>query len=637
MQYSDLRLLNSFGGRLQAACTAGRSFHDINTRNGTSQALPSEGSGDANPSACVFPNVNPYEASVMKMAGLDKDTIHCEGSFKPDLTYIKGGNKLIVNTQIVEQYFNFSEFQDCRYLQILRDETDDNDFIYSHWSKPFGDKIELPEDAEFLKVECTNIKSEVISKTFYCLIPRHEQLNETDFLNFKKRQAISGPKETLNIIMIGMDTLPRNQFLRGCNKTYSYLMNELNSFDFTLHSQLGENTFPNFLPLFADLSFNEVTKWWTDDNHMDSFNLIWSTFEKAGYRTMYAEDWPEVGAFHYLKKGFRKSFARYNTRPLTLAMSIEEDLWEYDPYCAGNQLEMSFLLDYVSRFLDTFQGQALFAVAMLGKPTHDRPTDATMFDEHLSNFYQSLNQTGHLNNSLLVSFSDHGVRWGPLRKSANGVFESRTPYTILTFPDWFLRKYPDVAANLKVNSKRLTSHFDTHATLLDLLYFKSDSPPPLPPRRHGMSLFQKIPWDRTCEDASIPPEYCLCGYRGLEEVDNSSNLSQHLASLVVDEINSKTDKNICSVFKLHQIVRVVKIEQNENNLNGRKEQTLYKVKLETTPGSAIFEASVHETENPFNFIVDSDIHRLNLYRGQADCMNFARLRPFCYCSNLLGQ
>ncbi|BFZ21876.1 hypothetical protein BsWGS_24915 [Bradybaena similaris] len=589
------------------------------------------------PAVCEFPNVSPVEHSVLKLSGMQKNTIKCEGTFMLDLTYLSGTNEIRVNASKVKTGGNVDDFQHCRYQEIFRHETNDNNVQYSKWSKPFTDSVILPKNAEFVKVECTNRTSAVVSKTFYSLLPRREDLNETDLLNLKRRQVLSAPKDTLNIIMIGMDTLPRNQFIRGCNKAYSYLMNTLKSFDLTLHSQLGENTFPNFLPLFVGQSYNEITSWWSDEQHLDSFDMIWNTFEKAGYLTLYTEDWPEVGAFHYLKKGFRKPFARYNTRPLTLAMSRDTDIWKYNKCCAGNQVEMNFLLDYVSRFLDTFSDKPVFAVATISKPTHDHPIDAKMFDEHLLNFYHSLNQNGHLNRSLLISFSDHGVRWGALRNSGNGHFESRTPYTILTFPDWFLRKYPDVSANLKVNTKRLTSHFDTHATLLDLLYFKSTTPPPLAPLRHGMSLFQKIPWDRTCKDAYIPLEYCLCEHKSLEDINTASETSQLLANLVLNAVNLKTDKHVCVVFRLHTIIRIIKITLNNNNSNYKNVTTVYKVTLETDPGKAVFEANVYAEINSAAWKVANDIHRLNLYRGQAGCINIAEQQPFCYCKNMLSK
>ncbi|CAG5127016.1 unnamed protein product, partial [Candidula unifasciata] len=589
---------------------------------------------DEIPPRCAFPQVNPYDPSIMKISGIGKRTINCEGEFMPDITYIEGGKKLMVNVSRVKKYFTTNDFKECSYINIYRHVTDDNDYKLSEWSKPFNDSVELFIDTEFIKVACKNNKSDVVSKNFYTLIPKREQFDESDFLNLKKRQVVSSPKETLNVIMVGMDTLARNQFLRGCNKTYSYLMNSLKSFDLTMHSQLGSNTFDNFLPLFAGESYDQIAKWWSDKYHLDNIDLLWGSFEKAGYRTLYTEDWPGIGAFHYFKKSFRNKFARYNTRPLTLAMSEEINFYKRSRYCAGNQVEMNFLLNYVLLFLDTFQDNPVFSVAMITKPTHNYPTDAKMFDEHLFNFYRSLNQSGHLNKSLLVSFSDHGVRWGPLRDSKYGFFESRTPYTILTFPDWFLRKYPDVAANLKVNSKRLTSHFDTYATLLDLLYFKSNSSL-LPKSRRSISLFDKIPWDRTCEDASVPQEFCLCGYQNLADVDTKSPISKALAELVIEALNSKTDKNICASFKVDQIIHVLNISLSEANSNG--ETTLYKVNLQVTPGYAIFEASVYATTNSADFRVANSIDRLNLYEGQADCMQIAMYKPFCYCKNLLPK
>ncbi|CAG5127872.1 unnamed protein product [Candidula unifasciata] len=580
---------------------------------------------DEMPTACEFPKINPYEPSVMKIAGLNRKTLNCEGMFMPDLTFMEGDNTLKVNKSKVEKHMSKDEFKECRYTNVYRHDTNDNDYQYSKWSDPFTEKVELPKDAEFVKVECTNRSSHVVSKTFYHLVPKKEQFDETDSLNLKKRQVMIAPKETLNVIVFGLDTLTRNQFLRGCNDTYSYLMNTLNSFDLSLHSQVGENTFPNFLTLFTGHSFNEVKKLWTDENHMDTFDLIWRTFENAGYKTLYTEDKPLGGAFHYL----------YNSRPLDLA--IEKDKFRPNYRCVGNQVELNFHLDYVTTFWNTFSDKPVFAVTMLSKPTHEEPADAKMFDEHILRTLKSWNDKGHLNRSVLISFSDHGVRQGELRNSVNGHVESKTPYTILTFPKWFLKRYPDVAANLKRNTERLTSHFDTHATLLDLLYFKSFATPPLPPLKHGISLFDKIPWDRTCKDALIPSDFCLCGYKGLKEIHLSSQLASSLTALVISALNSKTDKNICAVYTLVQVIRILQISLNDENATGKQQTIVYKVKLEVNPGGALFEGSVYEHSNGTKWTVGDEIDRLNLYRGQADCLEFPTYRPFCYCKNLLSN
>ncbi|CAG5127798.1 unnamed protein product [Candidula unifasciata] len=583
--------------------------------------------------ACQMPEVDPYVPSVLKISGQHLRTLMCEGSYLPDLTYISGGMQINVNKSKVEEYMKYSDFEKCRYLNILRNETDYNSVIYSDWSEGFKDMIALPQGVEFLLVRCKNTKSEIVSNTYFSLIPRKDPSLGSS-RNFKKRRVKSSSIETLNVIMIGMDTLPRHQLLRGCKKTYSYLANSLKSFDLTMHSQLGENTFPNFLPLFTGQSQDEVRKSWSNNSHTDRLDLIWQIFQQSGYETLFTEDMPDFSVFHYFKKGFMSFSTRYNSRPLTLAMYKDLDIWKHNDNCAGNQVELNVHLDYVLRFLDTFPDKPVIAVAMLTKPTHDFPMNAKMFDEHLFNFYQSLNQKGHLNRSLIVSFSDHGVRWGDLRESVNGIFESRSPYTILTFPDWFLKKYPDVAANLRANTKRLTTHFDTHATLLDLLYFKSNLKP-LPLLRHGVSLFEEIPANRTCRDAFIPKEFCLCGYKLLAAIKIKSNLSKRLARIVIEAINSQTNKTQCAALKLYQVIRILEIALNEKSIKGERDTTVYKVKLETVPGHALFEANVYATGNSFQLKVGNSIGRLNPYKGQSDCVGTADDRLFCYCNNLL--
>ncbi|CAG5122039.1 unnamed protein product [Candidula unifasciata] len=584
-------------------------------------------------STCVFPDVNIFEPSVVAIAGLNLSTLQCDEFYLPDLTYIQD-TTIIVNTSKVQQYHGNGTFQHCKYRHIWRNDSDDNSYIYSDWSDPFTDKIQLPRNSEFVRVQCWNIRSELVSNTYMCLVPRKEEFDGLYLASLKKREVESAPKETLNVVMIVMDSLQRNQLIRGCNETYAYLMNTLKSFDLTMHSQLAKNTFPNFMPLFTDHFEHEIDRWWNKSLPMDAYDMIWYAFEKAGYRTTYAEssDW---GAFHWQRKGFIQPFSRFYPRPLDLALNDDKSLGPLSKYCAGSQLHLNFRLNYIGRLLDTFSDKPVFAVGMMSKETHDDQSYAKYFDEHLLNFYKWMRAKGHLNRTLVVALSDHGTRWGKFRDSVNGHFESRTPFTILTFPEWFLKKYPDVAENLRINTKRLTSHFDTHATLLDLLYFKSDYPPPLPPNRYGLSLLKEIPWNRTCKEASIPAEFCMCGYREVEDIDIHSELSKHLSHLLIKSINEMIE-NVCAQYKLTQTIRVVKVIFQGSDTQKQQGDALYKVTVKADPGGAIFEAYKEVTgiQNPWTFA--NYIFRLNSYKGQSDCAQHPLIKPMCYCKNLLG-
>ncbi|BFZ21885.1 hypothetical protein BsWGS_24924 [Bradybaena similaris] len=583
---------------------------------------------------CVFPEVDMYEPSVTAIAGLNLTTLHCEGTYLPDLTYIQG-TTIIVNTSKVAEYQGNGTFQHCRYRHIWRNDSDDNRYIFSEWSQPFTDTIQLPTDSEFVSVQCWNDQSEMVSNTYSCLVPRKEEFDDLYSTNLKKRKVLSAPKETLSVVIIVMDSLQRYQFIRACNETYSYLINSLKSFDLTMHSQLAKNTFPNFLPLFTGHFDDETRKWWDMLQFMDSFDMIWHTFEKAGYRTTYTEssDW---GAFNFNNKGFKEPFSRFYPRPFHLALDADERLSKASRFCAGNQLHLNVRLNYVGRLLDTFPDKPVFAVAMMSRETHNEQIFAKLFDEHILNFYKWMGERGHLNRTLVVILSDHGTRWGKLRDSVNGHFESRTPFTILTFPEWFLKKYPDVAENLRINTKRLTSHFDTHATLLDLMYFKSDNPPPLAPIRHGMSLFKEIPGNRTCYDASIPLEFCMCGYKEVENIDINSELSKMLSHLLVKTINDKTD-SVCADYNLTRIIRVIKVTFEGSDAKKYQGDAMYKTTVQADPGGAVFEAFVQFKKKTTGWTVGRFIFRLNAYKGQSDCVKHPILKPMCYCKNLLPQ
>ncbi|KAH9524034.1 hypothetical protein Btru_047960 [Bulinus truncatus] len=595
---------------------------------------------------CKFMEINPYKPAILKLSGLDKKTIECQ-SDTPDLTYIKG-SRLEINQAKAK---DVTSFKGCRYRDIIRHPESDHRVEFGNWSEYFISGIQLPGDTEFILAVCENNQSTVVSKQYHALVPRYEKIIELDLLKQKKRQVESSPKETLNVIMVGLDGVSRHQMMRGMNKTYTFLMEELHSFDLTMYTQVGINTFPNYLPLFSGYSLDEINQWWSISNHLDPLDTVWREYGNAGYRTLYTEDWPSLGAFHFSRQGFLFPPTTYYSHPICVAMEEDEELWKQDLHCAGKQPEVNFHLDYVNRFLDTFRDAPKFAVTFFTKLTHKDMTENKRVDDHIYNFYKNLQEKGHLNNTLLITFSDHGPRWGAIRATVHGILESRAPYAVLSFPKWFLDKYPDVAQNLRINSKRLTTHFDVHVTLRDLLYFKASGKIPLIPREHGISLFSEVPKNRTCPDIPIPMEFCLCNQETVEEVPINSSISNGLAGLVVGAINDKRNSSLCAGLKLRAILQTFAIKLPSL---GSDDKRLYKVKFQTVPGNAVYEGTVQtkactdkeligyfdqlksgNTSNPLKVTVGASIDRFTLYKGQADCEPDASKKPYCYCLHLI--
>ncbi|CAL1536955.1 unnamed protein product [Lymnaea stagnalis] len=594
--------------------------------------------------ACVFPQVNPFDPQVMHISGLHHGPLRCDG-FLPDLTYLDGHTVRVNKTKFKADIK--SAKVTCRYQVVLKYPRSDFKVKFGNWSDPFTEFVKLSEDVEFVHVVCKVNSSAVVSKSYLTLVPRRPDVNPLYAMHLKKREKVSAPKETLNVVMIGFDGTSRAQFLRAMQRTYAFLMKDLGSFDMSMYTQVGGDTFGNYLPLLTGLPVDAVSKWWSFSNYSDPLDLIWQPFEQAGYRTLYTEDFPSGGGFHYRKKGFMLSPTSYYSRPMTVAMENDTQIWKSGKHCVGSKPEFMFHMDYVKQFLDTFPKDPVYAMAFLTKLTHDDMTLLKQVDEHMLGVYTELQVKGHLNRTLLITFSDHGPRFGQIRYSFHGMVESRTPYAIFTFPKWFLEKYPDVAKNLKTNTGRLTTHFDTHATLQDLMYFKSTGEIPLKPSKHGISLFQEIPKDRTCEEIPIPPEFCLCGQHGAETIDATSPLSKRLANSVMLAISSQVNTTLCENLKLETILQVTHVKLADAVSKGFSKRAIFKIRLQTVPGHGIFEATVfvdapkgsslHHVKDTTKVDVGEVIERMNLYRGQAECVSDATQRLFCYCKTQVSK
>ncbi|KAH9524033.1 hypothetical protein Btru_047959 [Bulinus truncatus] len=595
---------------------------------------------------CNFMELDPFKPSIMKLAGLEKEPIECEGGM-PDLTYIDGEWLKVDANKLT----GVAGFKSCTYSNITRHPESDHRATIGSWSVEFNLQLKLPESTEFIVVVCVNETSHNVSKQYHALVPRHSTLIELDLLRQKKRQVESRPEETLNVIMVGLDGVSRHQMMRGMNKTYTFLMEELHSFDMTMYTQLGINTFPNFVPLFTGSSEGQVKSWWHRSKHLDALDTIWKDYINAGYRTLFTEDYPSIGGFHFAKEGFLFPPTTYYSHPICVAMENDKEVWRSGRHCAGNQAEVDFHFNYIKRFLETFKDSPTFAFTFFTKLTHDDMTNNKKVDAHTFKFYKNLQERGHLNNTLLITFSDHGPRWGPIRASIHGIVESRAPYAVLSFPKWFLDKYPDIAQNLRTNTRRLTTHFDVHSTLRDLLYFKAKGNVTLVPRKYGLSLFSDIPKNRTCSDVPIPMEFCLCNQETVEKMSVNSTISEALGKIVVRAVNDKRTTDICTELKLKNTLQAFIIKLPSL---GSSNKRLFKVKVQTQPGDAVYEGTVRSKlcedkdlvdyveqlksgnkSNPLEVTVGDSIDRLTLYKGQADCEPDAAKKPYCYCLDLI--
>ena len=127
---------------------------------------------------------------------------------------------------------------------------------------------------------------------------------------------------------------------------------------------------------------------------------------------------------------------------------------------------------------------------------------------------------------------DHGTRFGEARTLLQRKLEERLPLFSLTFPPWFLEKYPEISKNIKTNTDRLTSWFDAYATFRNMLSYP-EVPTDL---KHGQSLFTEIPSSRRCSQANVADHWCP--YLQWKTIDVEKSHVKNSALAAVEFINN---------------------------------------------------------------------------------------------------
>ncbi|KAJ2493682.1 hypothetical protein IWW37_000313 [Coemansia sp. RSA 2050] len=135
-------------------------------------------------------------------------------------------------------------------------------------------------------------------------------------------------------------------------------------------------------------------------------------------------------------------------------------------------------------------------------------------DDSLAAFLESMQDSGELSDTVLIVAADHGLHMGlNFAFLQNGRIEHQNPFFAMSVPEWlheFSEKYQaengsESVSPFTANEQRLTTPFETFHTfrvLADWPEFEIDS--------WKRSLFAPQRAGRTCEEAGIGANFCMC-------------------------------------------------------------------------------------------------------------------------------
>lgn len=443
--------------------------------------------------------------------------------------------------------------------------------------------------------------------------------------------------DSVNVLMLGLDAVSRLNFHRQMPLTAD-MLRQLGAIEMLGYNKVADNTFPNLVAVLSGMTERELVRsCWDTKATFDACHQhwLWTNYSAAGHRTMMVEDSPFLGMFHHEKQGFSRPPTDYYPRPYMCA--VDQEMGHSDTgtvhRCAGERLEASVLLSYVRKFVEAMgaAGWRYWALAWTTSATHDRLNGPQLLDREFSALLRWLRHSGALRSTVLLVLSDHGIRTGAFRQTRQGQLEERLPLLSVVLPSWFPSRYRAAARNLRRNARRLTTPFDLHRTLLDLVRPDAALLQHRRTRRstqessRGRSLFRALSASRTCAEAGVPVHWCACK-RGTRALPPQSALARAAAARFLRQLNARLAAAAapCAALRLRKVLSVLASAQHLT------------VTLETAPGGARFEATLAldaHTDDSVGAATLDAVSRVNLYGNQSACVSDAHLKLFCYCNS----
>ena len=563
--------------------------------------------------ACNIPDIDPFSYKNIHLVK-PGHIIRCAAV---SLTY-RHHTSIVVNKTAVARSKFKSSFAYCKYQAIYRPRfgKGHNYFHYLNESKPFNDKIDVKE--EFVRVRCYAKSNKIIQTNFYAFM----------FPKVKKQRTPSD-KSKYNVILLGIDSMSRLNSMRYIRRTRR-LLRSIGCIEMTGYTAVGHNTFETLMPMLYGLPSEKLNwdpkRWWLT---FDQNIFIWNKFQKSGFTTFYAEDRPDYAIFDFYKGGFSNIPTDFYNRHLSVAIWKEKHTKaDYrntvDEYCITDKTEADVILDYHLQFLETYRKHPHFSFIFLTQLTHDFAEYSASIDDILEGYIDKLRDRGHLKNTLFIVFGDHGMRWGHIRDSAIGGIEVKLPMMFVVPPPNLQSKHPEMLMKIQRNKALLTTPYDFHETLLDILQLGDTKYNDSTQNKKGLSIFRNIPRNRTCTAAGVPSDLCPC--RDKKEVSISSKLRLQVKANVLRKINEilRPYLKVCHQLRLQNISKAFEFQTGSP---GRAIEVVFI----TLPGNAEFQAEIKRTAVGQKIKIIGQIIRINKYGNQSHCVIDSFIKNYCFC------
>jgi len=343
------------------------------------------------------------------------------------------------------------------------------------------------------------------------------------------RKLLPADGSHMNILHFFIDTVSRQRVYRAMPKTVELLKQHhftqkqrVRVFEFFRHHAMAGYTWPNLMSSMygaPDDSAAEPT-----DGKMVHMKRVESFAKEQGYVTGFASNFCNANEKeHDGRQGFtlRRQYVDpsapdheflqpacdYNSFPMNNGFGF---FFGRGPFSAARKCFMrkdlsQYSYRYMLDFFETYKRERKFFTLRMIDPHEFTEEVSSIVDEQIADVLREMIDRGHLDNTLVYFYSDHGDHSNYAIKPTESFEAERfNPFLYLLVP---AHTQPALQANLLQNSQRLVSHRDIFATDLALLGQAQH------PQVTGLSLLHRVvPADRTCDSLLVFDRHrdCKC-------------------------------------------------------------------------------------------------------------------------------
>ncbi|EDW12008.2 uncharacterized protein Dmoj_GI17449 [Drosophila mojavensis] len=556
---------------------------------------------------CKIPRVDPFSPDVMAMfkppkpkACTDQPGLFTVRYNKQQKLYLLRFNKSL----FVELFPSVTHYA-CVFYEIVSGPSDK-----PIWNKgsPFtcSNRI-VARSIQGIVVECFELgnRSRILQRDAFSFVQHLVGRNET---NDEKRS-----RAYPSVIMLGIDSMSQMNFQRTMPRTAKFVKqtgwNEMLGY-----TSAGDNMLYNQIILLTGRALPQLQHFcdMVKPSCLDALNYLWNHFHNSGYLTAYAED--------SLSLAFTRKPVDYYLYPI---LKVFKEIMEREgrgqgesDYCLGRRESFHYVFESCLQLVQRFMNETpkpLFGLYWTKTFSHEDFSAAARVDRNFVRYLELYREHGLFDKAVVILFSLHGQRKGPLMRLASGFLEERLPMLHIYLPPWYRKQYPDVRNALEVHPG---------------IVFQKEA-------IKAQSLFVNLGVNRTCEDAGISHYYCSCDlHMTVANNQHMIDLAKTVVYRITQYLNRPDFESKCYRLKFDRLLRAERkqfFDIDGNEVEPQNGIFSFHLKFTTQP-KAIFYATVHCSKGPSIIRVPGDwIRRLDVIPNKTNCVDEPNAKEICLC------